>query len=261
MFNCKACRLEVEERGGRSPLGRGAESHLAACRDCRDFVRERAALRSLLAGLERVSAPDDFDVRLRARMAGRRDGGRSRFLFNFSFAPAIAVAASVVFVCAVAAALYVVRGRSDQQPVARRAEAPAAPAVAPSSSPAPTAPEQNPRGDELVSLSVNEVKPPRVPRAAAARASRVRESARRAQARPEGGLASNIFSGGSAPVLEFPIAVPAGGSADSMRVVMRDENGSARVVPVRSVSFGSQELIASGPAGRRTAVTSKEGVW
>ena len=252
MLNCKACRLEVEEAAGRSPLGRAAEGHLAACRACRDFVRERAALRSLLAGLERVSAPDDFDVRLRARMATRRGGGRGRFLFNFSFAPAFAVAAAVVFVCAVAAALYVGRGRTGREPVARQTETPAAPAAAPTS-PTVTDAKPNPISVEVAGLGASESKQPRARRPVAAR---VRVSAAKAPARAETGLASRTFSVGSSRVL-----VPVGGSADSMRVVLRDENGSARVVPVRSVSFGSEELIAGGPAGRRPAATSKEGVW
>jgi len=268
MGNCKACRSEVEGAGGRTPLGREAESHLAACRDCRDFVRERAALRSLLAGLERVSAPDDFDVRLRARMAKRRGGGRGRFVFNFSFAPALSVAAAAVLVCAVAAALYVGRGRTGPEPVARQTETPSAPSVpsgapasSPAESPAAVVPEQDSKGDELASLSGAESKQPRVRRAPVARASRAAESAGRSQARAEGRLASNTFVVRSAPVFEIKMPVPVGGSADSMRVVLKDENGSARVVPVRSVSFGSQELIARGPAGRRPAAANKEGVW
>lgn len=257
MGNCKACRLEVEEAAGRVPLGRGAESHLAACRDCRDFVRERAALRSLLAGLERVSAPDDFDVRLRARMARRGDGGRGRFLFNFSFAPAFAVAASVVFVCAVAAALYL--GRAGQGPAARHAVTPAAPAsAAPASSPAEVVSKPGSGGAELAGSGLSEPKPPRARRPFAQRGG---ESAARAGKRAEAGLDSRTYSVGSSRVLAPAVAVPVGGSADSMRVVLRDENGSARVVPVRSVSFGSQELIANGPEGRRTPATTKEGVW
>lgn len=253
MLNCKACRLEVEEAAGRKALGREAESHLAACRDCRDFVRERAALRSLMAGLGRVSAPEDFDVRLRARMARRRDGGRGRFLFlsNLSFAPAFAVAAAVVFVCAVAAALYLGPGRSAQQPVARQTETPAAPAAAPSSSPAVVTHNQDSTSGEVVSVSQ-----PKQPRARRPVVTRAREAAAKVPARAETGLVSRTYSVGSSRVL-----VPVGGSADSMRVVLRDENGSARVVPVRSVSFGSQELIANRPAERRRAAKSKEGVW
>src|SRR3712207_5392358 len=120
MANCKTYRREIEEAAGRAPLGREAEAHLAACGACRDFLRERAALVGLVGGLGRVAAPDDFEIRLRARMAGRRDSGRGHFFgLNFAFTPGLAAAASFVFVFALAAVLYYGRGPSGEPPVAR----------------------------------------------------------------------------------------------------------------------------------------------
>lgn len=251
MANCKTCRREIEEAAGRAEPGRAAEAHLAACGACRDFLKERAALVGLVGGLGRVAAPDDFDIRLRARMASHRDGGRGHFGFNFPLAPSLAAAAAFVFVVGLAAVLYYGRGPSGGRPVARQ-EQPADNAPAPAAAPSPS----RPFDVERASLG-EEIKKGATPaRRAVARQPRRREFLRKEPAKVAG-PESRDYAVGSARQLSIPV----GTASDSMRVVVRDEDGSPRVVPVRSVSFGAQELIASGQAGARPAAKSKEGVW
>lgn len=250
MANCKTCRREIEEATGRAELGRAAEAHLAACGACRHFLKERAALVGLVGGLGRVAAPEDFEIRLRARMAGRRDGGRGHFGFNFALAPSLAAAAAFVFVFGLAAVLYYGRGPSGSQPVARQ-EQPPANAPAPAAVPSPSRPAEVERAS-----TEDEIKKGTTPaRPFVARQPRRRELSRREPAKAAA-RETREFAFGSAKLV-----IPVGTSPDSMRVVVRNEDGSPRVVPVRSVSFGAQELIASGQAGARPAAKSKEGVW
>lgn len=251
MANCKTCRREIEEAAPRAGLGREAEAHLAACRECRDFMKERAALVGLVGGLGRVAAPDDFDVRLRARMARRRDNGRGHFGFNFTLAPGLAAAAAFVFVFGLAAVLYYGRGPSPSGngPVARH-DRPAENATSPAAVPSPSP------SVEVESAAVkNEArKETALMRPAVVRQQRRRELSRREPLKAAG-PETGEFSVGSANV------IISGTSTDSMRVVLRNEDGSPRVVPVRSVSFGSQEPIASLQTAARPAAKSREGVW
>jgi hypothetical protein len=68
---------------------------------------------------------------------------------------------------------------------------------------------------------------------------------------------------GSAQVIEPSptMRIALGANAEPLRVVLRDERGATRVVPMRAVSFGSQELIAREGPSRRAPVTDREGVW
>ncbi|HEV2861101.1 MAG TPA: hypothetical protein VGX48_08850 [Pyrinomonadaceae bacterium] len=250
MANCKSCRQEIEEAAGRAELGRPAEAHLAACGACRDFLKERAALVGLVGGLGRVAAPDDFDVRLRARMASRRDGGRGHFGFNFAMAPAFAAAAAFVFVVGLAAVLYYGRGPSAVRPVAQQ-EQPAANAPAPAAAPSPSGPV----GAERASVGAEIKKGTTLARPAVA--PRRRELSRKETAKAAVAETLDYTVRATPPSLIIPV----GTSSDSMRVVVRNEDGSPRVVSVRSVSFGAQQLIASGQTATRPAAKSKEGVW
>jgi hypothetical protein len=66
----------------------------------------------------------------------------------------------------------------------------------------------------------------------------------------------------SAPVITARTwKISVGTNAEPLRMIVRDEHGAERVVPMRTVSFGSQELIAREGARQRTAVADDEGVW
>ena len=50
-------------------------------------------------------------------------------------------------------------------------------------------------------------------------------------------------------------------SAEPLRVILRDERGAERVVPMRGVSFGSQDFLARGASGRPSVAAEVGGVW
>lgn len=102
-MNCKICRDEIEESDGGRPLGEGAIAHMESCPKCLAFRDERLTLKQMIDSLEVVTAPPDFDFRLRARLAESNGREPRRLAWN-RFVPgswALAVAASFVIVIAV----------------------------------------------------------------------------------------------------------------------------------------------------------------
>jgi hypothetical protein len=258
MSDCKAYREEIEELAGVGRLSLEARAHVNACAPCHALEQERASLRSLVRELEKVEAPADFEFRLRARMASSRGGGRRNpFRPVYGFA-AIAAAALFLFV---SASLYI---RQEQQ---RRPEPSRSGALTAEGSGDGAKPRQ--REDEVTqtadantngvagrTTTVSQGMRPKM-RTRAAALPRDREIASRETAGQANAKKSLTFAVRSAPTLTIPL----GANTQPLRVVLRDEGGQARVVPMRSVSFGSQELIAREGPGRRASSADKEGVW
>ena len=70
-----------------------------------------------------------------------------------------------------------------------------------------------------------------------------------------------LASGGRTASQRATLVIPVRTSPESLRVVLHDERGAARVVPVRTVSFGAQELVAREGSRTRPPLADKEGVW
>jgi len=98
--DCKAIRREIDEANLDDHLTLEINEHLRRCDACRRFHDDRRTLRGLMAGLETVGAPADFDFRLRARLAREKpSNGFGRLLLT---ARPIAALALVVLIAAVA---------------------------------------------------------------------------------------------------------------------------------------------------------------
>ena len=96
---CRQVREEIDQIELRQALSAGSEAHVASCAACATFRNERVRLREIVGGLQPVTAPDDFEIRLRARIARERDVPRQPFIFRFVMStPAIVVAAVLVMV-------------------------------------------------------------------------------------------------------------------------------------------------------------------
>ena len=98
--NCKTICLEIEEADPGQRLSKTVTEHLVGCQQCRTFHDERTKLRQLVASLETVAAPPDFDFRVRSRIANDRARTNGGFFFgSFSFArPSIALATLALIV-------------------------------------------------------------------------------------------------------------------------------------------------------------------
>jgi hypothetical protein len=276
---CEMHRAEIEESPGGAHGSPSLREHLAACAPCEQFRRERASLRGLVGGLEKVAAPADFEFRLRARMAASEGARRARPL-RFRFVPGVASVALAVCFVSVSAWVYLRR-----EPVPNRPETPTrASAVAPApesaavKDDAPLLVGGNPSKERDELKEREEL----VASATPQRAYKVRAAASTFRARPDGkgsdragSQAGNdaVFEVLPAPILNASANAP-GGSASThamgvavrtpavpLQVVLRDASGAARVVPMSSVSFGSQELVRQGRNAMPVSHTVKEGVW
>ena len=271
---CETHRAEIEELSAESPPSAALREHLSACAPCEQFRRERASLRLLVGGLGKVTAPADFDFRLRARMASAGGDARRARTFRFGFVPGLASVALAVCFVSVSAWVYLRREAAPNQTAATTS----APAVV-----TPSVPQSSlTKGDAPVVVDVKSSKEaPEV--ASSASPQRVNKSrgtstlhARldgKGTNRAEGATGNAVFDSQPAPILNSTTvtstelaslpttAVAVRTSAVPLQVVLRDETGAVRLVPMRSVSFGSQELVRQGRNTVPASYTDKEGVW
>ena len=68
------------------------------------------------------------------------------------------------------------------------------------------------------------------------------------------------FSGQASPIYKVP-NVTLKVSAEPLRVVLRDESGSARRLSMKPVSFGSQNLVGRSRELPNTPLADDGGVW
>lgn len=106
-MNCKACRIEIEEAEAHEPLSARARAHAETCQSCGAFRIERQSLSQLVGSMERVSAPPDFDFRLRARLAAARSADNRMFSWQRFISEAIPVMAFAAFIALVAGVPFI----------------------------------------------------------------------------------------------------------------------------------------------------------
>ena len=277
-MNCRHCKNEIEERDRRREILSGAaEAHLAACANCRVFDEERVRLRQLIGGLEKISAPPDFDVRLRARMNAAARGHAARFDW-LKLSPA-ALAWSAVAGCLaliVSASFYLQPEQLNfdvPQPEQARL----------------VIPQMQPAGEEINSTttsraeSATKIEMPLPPveilrrnAPAPRRSSRsVRTSAR--QKRSETARVvnrneeSNVSSVRGSSATFAPIDVQRGASSSiplqfrvpgrPLEILLGDAQGTPRTLSIDSVSFGSQDVIKRPAKFSNASLSSNQGVW
>lgn len=282
MSDCKVFRTEVEGAADGVALGPRAASHVASCAACGDELRGRESLRGLVRGLGRVEAPPDFEYRLRARIAGSKPRGGHGVFGGLFPVRGLAWAAVAVCVLSVTAAVYYRQARQTKQHAPSIVESVRVPQV--SASPTATRsnnvnedkaqqPEQA-GGRQTASVTPNTpVLTQRVSgvkrvstqpreRELSTREPRVEQTRGRSL---EADLRSApvqlpLLNSGNNGALRFAAqGIQLGTTAGTLRVVLRDERGTP--VTMRSVSFGSQELLSRESATRRPNSEDEEGVW
>lgn len=260
MSDCKTYRTEFEDAA--SGPSDAARAHAASCGACGEVLRANDSLGRILRGLERVEAPADFEFRLRARIAARK-GGRGRFqLARLGPLSGYATVAAALCVLALAASLYFKPGQRRAPLEVRNV---GAPAIRPNEAPEPSGQITNAPTPVSSPTDTNITLPTPAPHSKNGNNPRlvalksVKETAGVVEGRKN--LASNQFSEFGATAIVRPLVIPVSTPAEPLRVVLRDEKGTAHVVPMRTVSFGSQELLSREVAGARQGAKSEEGVW
>ena len=115
-MNCRNIRREIEALGPGRVFSTVVTEHLEHCSPCETLSRQQNELHELVSSLGRVEAPADFDIRLRARLAGEERGRARSYAFsNWSFGLRSAAAAAVLLVIGSAFVFVSFRDRVDPQ--------------------------------------------------------------------------------------------------------------------------------------------------
>ncbi len=255
-MECRATRQEIDEGGGR--LSAQALRHVASCAQCLAFQNERARLRELLTSLEPVTAPADFDFRLRARVAAQTEKlGLRSFFGGFALStPAMAVAALVIV--ALGGSIVWIKQRGAKQASTVAVNSTSQVKVRNS-----TTADNLPQSKQA---DVPDSATPASTRGTNADAPNYLVQGRKPQFRDPGlsqsGRSSRDLSASSAPSLkqgQNPGAVYVSAPVKPMVLSLQDNNGATRRISLPPVSFGSQRLLV----GSRVAPVSpaNDRVW
>jgi hypothetical protein len=279
-MNCQSCRIEIEERETSESLSQAASAHLNACPSCGAFYHERLSLRRLVGSLEPVTAPSDFEFRLRARIAVSESAGNHRFSFRsfIASAPAISLAASFALLIT-AFVVYnhfksgpavnnqsneIVRQESTQKPEASSVNASSESVASTSMDNVSTPDQKDSRSSATLPAASDNTRPHvavvsrnvvrRQPKQLDAGSQQIesRDEAVRSAPRitPQD---SSPFMAKSGPLVEFPVR----SSSQAMRVFVGGKSGGKRSVTFEPVIFGSQDL-----TGRDSSrVQTSQGIW
>lgn len=248
--NCEVIRQELDELTLGETCSAAATEHLATCAGCREFQQQQTRLREIVGSLGTVSAPADFDFRLRARLAGESSSAGFNVYWPFARRGLAVVALVIVFATGVVLVRNVVKLRTNES-------------VAGGEQPKPAPPQQEVVPVKETPAEFSAAVPKSSPQGLTAQAVKKErfvttgKTSRRAMATAEFSneratvINGSEASGNSSTAAVFPIDV----SLQSLRVSLDDGRGNARTVSVPAISFGSQRV---GPNGNQFA---PKNVW
>jgi hypothetical protein len=230
---CELVRRELEELPLNEESSTAAAEHLQSCADCREFHRQQLKLRQIVGSLGTVSAPADFDFRLRARLAA--DSRTAGFRY-WSFAVKGLATAAILVVFGVGVAVLWQRG-AQQPPVAQ------------------TTPAEQPKPEtaKAISRPAAEV----TPTVAVNREPKVVNEPKRKVEHPlvvkvKRPLSAVEFSseranvvGNAQPAVNNEAVFPIEASLQSLKVSLADGRGNERTISFPTVSFGSQRMLTT----------------
>jgi hypothetical protein len=243
---CKSFRAEIDETSDSQALWPETAKHLSSCSACRTLAAEQHALRGLLANLDTVTAPSDFDFRLRARLARDEATVSDRFGWLSLISRPLGIAALVLLI---AGAGIVVRNwlsKEGHSAVASNPQPKVEPVASPSDPKKVITPDP---ADQSSRLSFNQTKGPVAPpRTATPRRQYVARNNSN-PTRKTSESATREFSGTPAPVVErasaasdnSPVLVPL--NVRALKISVENGRGISRTISLPTVSFGSQRLM------------------
>lgn len=235
---CRATRREIDESELNQRLSDQAVSHLAVCVSCSDFRAERTSLRELVGSLEPVAAPGDFEMRLRARIAGEQDRARQPFIFRFVTSTPALVTAALLVMLATSLVWFAQRNRTQPATLAL------APPSAPLNEAPPTAGQStlasNGTPATLMTAPGNETGPGQQNRDSNSFRERNNKSAL-ASATSTDYVVSPAKSIKQLDQRAGEVSLSA--PLRPMVVSMQDDRGATRKISLPPVSFGAQRLV------------------
>lgn len=246
-IGCKTVSKEIDElESGQLPAAK-TQAHLRHCGSCRTFYDDRQKLRQMIAGLETVEAPGDFDFRLRARLANLR-GERVSAFSSFGFGlPSIALAVLAILV---GVGIYL-RATTDSLNQDSLAQIEASETTAPAAQPAtPSAPANAGPPELTASREATEIANSDQPAATVKGRVRSRRGNRNSNSNP---VRRDDFLAKSETSVMFPLE-----AAEPLRVSVDYATGGSRTISLPAVSFGSQQVVTSGASMVKTSART---VW
>jgi hypothetical protein len=243
-IGCKTVSKEIDELESGQLPGAKAQAHLQDCGSCASFYDDRQKLREMISGLETVEAPGDFDFRLRARLANLRAEPVSAFSsFGFGL-PAVALAVLAILV---GVGIYM-RATSDaliEQPLTQSEPS----KIATPASAQPDKPADSNSAELAVSREVESV-PGSETAAPAKHFVRSRKGNRNSNSNA---VRRDDFLAKSETSAMFPLE-----AAEPLRVSVDYATGGSRTISLPTVTFGSQQVVASGASMVKTSART---VW
>ena len=243
--NCTNIQTELDEMLLGEDCSAEVSQHLDDCNECRVFHEKQLKLRQIVGSLGTVSAPADFDFRLRSRLA--RENSNSGFhlsnLVGFGQRTAVIATALALIVAAVFAYRSFTNRNESPQTVAHT-EVPTNVRPIPAPEPEPS---------QVKGLTVP------VPQRSEQTAT-TNPINKRTKARGKSAIVAEDFSGTGANVISQTSTTsehifPVDASQQSLKVSLFDGHGNARTISLPTVSFGSQRVVPT------TASFAPKGVW
>ena len=249
-----------------------ALAHLEACPLCQTFRDEHLSVRRLVGSLERVSAPPDFEFRLRARLAAERSAHNHRRFWN-SLAPstqALALVASLALLIVASVLfrqiIFVPENDAEHTVTAQLpAEIKAQPQEAASTDEAiQVASSQNTTDNEgTIAAETHDSLVRSDSRSGMLRGKKLDPQRDAFSARTVGpGIERSDFVVRPAPIITRDPLIPleVRSSAQPAKVLFEDVRGETRTFSLEPVTFGAQELIEQKGASRVFTSTAR-GIW
>lgn len=251
---CREVRREIDESDLRLRLSGEIVTHVASCAPCHQFQQERSRLRELVGSLEPVTAPPDFDMRLRARIAAERQRPARGSIFSQFLVSTPAMAGAAALVLVLAASLVWFSQRSQRQATTTTAQSANQPIK--SSEAAPPVKSESP-APILADYPENSSAGEKGERAIAPRVANPRSGdnliARRSSATAEFNARTAITI---SKTPDAPGEVSLSAPDKPLVVSVEDDSGMRRNISLPPVSFGSQRLVDN-----RVPVSTNGRVW
>jgi hypothetical protein len=221
MDGCNQIKRIIDEADRPDAIAFEASQHMASCAACGAFADERARLKELIASAGRVSAPADFDIKLKARLLEVKERKSRWWVVPAGYLKLGAATAALVVAVVAAQTSNLFSGSEQLQ--------------APADNMAMNQPSNPPAGGAIIPrpFAGNEDLAPAIGMPATHTPVRYVVRNNRRQART------------AAPVRGFI-------AEDGTTVLMRGPGGELEV-PVPTISVGAQSLLYVNSGGRHSA--------
>ncbi len=259
-MGCREIRSEIEDAGHDQPLSFEASAHMRRCGQCEIFFEQQLKLRQIVASLGTVVAPNDFEFRLRARLAGEKRSPATTGKFSFSLrAAAFASVVLLVGVIMLAVGWRPAMNGSGEVAQGDSKSAVAQPAASGSTSELTAG---NGSKTAIDSVSTHFVNPTGTTQHAngrnPSRRAELKTASNRAASRDLGKSSAKVVKIDELVAADGHTVFPIDAAPQSVKVSLDNGRGTPKTISVPGVSFGSQRTLSQNSS---PLMASSRGAW